>query len=341
METILNIYLCGMGFTFIFELSIGIFTIIKFRKSTAIGNELKSLFILSFILAILTTTAVMVIILLLLLVPIPSFVFVFIICDGLFWFGYLSFFVILLATLVTRLHVTFRGSTLEMTKNNMYLFGIIFLLLFILCIGIAVRVALEYYRSVSSLYDMQSTTRIYLGIPFLCIFLIGSALSIRLFVINIFELTKLQCGSLRDLTVNADDISLNLRQQRTLHLSAKYVSLFTVASLSTIVCAAISFQIIEYTGLVLSIDLCANLLCLHLQFAFADEQYRKYCYLWDSCFTVMVHNEAKRTIHKESQYNTMYIADAVNDSDTDDASTDEDDDDDPNTDPLIGEAESV
>merc|ERR1712154_127163 len=131
-----------------------------------------------------------------------------------------------------------------------------------------------------------------------------------LFVLKMFELTKLQCDQLPDLDVKAEDISLNSRQEKTLHLAAKYISLFSMASLSSIVSFILHLLPGDYEvigSIAFPIDLCINLFCLHLQFGFADQYYQKWCCCWDSCCTALVHREAKRSIVNESQSSMVRV----------------------------------
>merc|ERR1712154_119960 len=154
-------------------------------------------------------------------------------------------------------------------------------------------------------YDITDSNslqfRIIMAIPFILIFFTGSALSIRLFVNNVFELAKMQSVSVLDLSVRAQDIPLNARQQTILHLSAKYIALFYVASLSTILTFVLGLTEFEFVGLFASIDICINLLCLHLQFNFAVGLYQKCCCCWDSCCRTLVQSKAKKSIFEEYQ----------------------------------------
>ena len=338
-------HVCFMGLFFIFELIIGILTITKLRHSNTTRNELRYLFLLSFILAILITIAAVVFLAFLIRgmttdAHIPDDVFL--VCDFLFWFCYLCFFITLLATLVTRLYVTFQDSALRMARNTLYLFGIIFVLLFLLIIALAILLTLQYSGDISNESNALKH-RMLVVIPFLCLYFVGSAAAIRLFVVNVLDLTTLQygIGTLCNSSIGMNDITLNGRQQKILHLSAKYVSLFCVASLSTFISVMFPFinkGLNEFLGLFLSVDLCVNLLCLYLQFAFASEHYRKCCCCWDSCCRAMVRSKAKRLILRQSQRPQRRVRVASNAADTDEDI--ESDDGAPNTDPLIGESQS-
>ena len=135
---------------------------------------------------------------------------------------------------------------------------------------------------------------------FFIFYLIGSASAVRLFVANLSELMRLQSGSQRKVSDSPKDIALNAKQQRTLHLSSRYILLFLVAILSTIL-AFLSVQTWpNLLALFWSIDLCVNVWCLYLQFAFAADHYRKCCGCLDTCCTSMVAGSARRSIHRDS-----------------------------------------
>ena len=317
-------------------------TIIKLQKSKSTGEEVKYLFIISFILALLATITVGAINIL--LAEQDPQITVFVACDVIVWFFWLSYFITLLANLVARLHIAFKDSKFKMSRNNKCLFGIIFILLFLICIAFAVGILLQYYYHTFgdySIMDLKAVEyRIIMGIPFFFIFFIGSAVSIRLFVGNVFELTTMQSVSSCDLDMNAKDtvardVPLSARQQTILHLSAKYISLFYVASLSTILFVTLSLTHLKFVGLFTSIDICINLLCLHLQFNFAQKQYEKCCCCWDACCTALVHRRAKKSIFKECKSNAMPIPLSSEPFESEEDEDIKNDDEDTNTDPLI------
>ena len=334
--------LCSIGIAVVFELVLGITTIIKLQKLKSVGNKiLKYLFTVSFMLALLATI-IMGAINVILADKNPQIT-SFVICDVIFWFCFLSFFITLLGNLVARLHFAFNDSKFKMSRNNKCLFGITFILLFLFCIASAISILLQHYHHIFGDYSIMDTHAIehrliMISIPFTLMFLVGSALSICFFVNNVSELVKMQSVSSShscDLNTNAQDIPLNARQQTILHLSAKYISLFYVASLSTILSLILSLTHLDLAELFISIDICFNLLCLHLQFAFAKKQYQKCCCCWDSCCTAMVQSKAKKSIFEESKINALPVRLS---SDPLDSDEDEDVGNDgaaTNTDPLI------
>ena len=304
----------GSGLACILSLIVGILTLTKMRESKG-AAKVKAMFILSFCLAVLGTAAWTIVFALdhdprgidagasAHIVSIASF------C----W----SFFVLtLLGTLVLRLHVTFKGTAMAMSRNTVRFFVIMFVTEVIICIVWTVSAAvynMQLDAAVSAVAGVCATLGLIL---FIILYIIASLAAVRLFVLNLSELTRLQATShheLPELSVSPDfktkDISLNAKQQKTLHLSARYILLFFVAISSTILSYFLMVILSTHmVGIIWSIDLCVNVWCLYLQFAFAANHYRKCCGCLDSCCRSMVLNGAKRAIHKEFVTNRMAMS---------------------------------
>ena len=288
MQTVQIINISGSTFACIVMLIIGLLAFPKMRQSKGGATKIKALFVLSFCLGVLATSTF-------------AIMYAFFMNDDYAVNGYVtmisavfwaSFFLTLLGTLVMRLHITFKGSALKMTRNTVYFFKILFVIESILSIVFTIGCApgINLHRAIFSLS---------FGLFFI-FYLIGSASAVRLFVANLSELTRLQSGSQRKVSDSPKDIALNAKQQRTLHLSSRYILLFLVAILSTIL-AVLSVQTWHnLLALFWSIDLCVNLWCLYLQFAFAANHYRKCCGCLDTCCTSMVAGSARRSIHRDS-----------------------------------------
>ena len=211
------------------------------------------------------------------------------------WF-YGLFVFLLLFVLVLRLHLTFKGSSLKMSKHSLYFFAIMFVVLFVINILSSVGLYFFYLND-------QIGWVIFLSATILGIFLYSCvcALAVRLFVKNLSVIAKMQNSSQRDVSPKAEDISLNDKQLRLLNLAAKYILLFFVAISVTIFTLFFIF-IVSWTfgGIIVSIDLCINLFCLYLQFAFAANDYGKCCGCLDYRCRAMVLGRTKRKMHKES-----------------------------------------
>ena len=217
-----------------------------------------------------------------------------------------QFYVILLATLVFRLHITFKDSSLRMSTRTIYLFSI----LLIVCI-IAAIVGIIGFQLQHSDFEQTVTIGRYLEIAYFLIYLplyfIGSIAAVRYFVCNLSKLAKLRASSLRDVTVKEDEISLDTTQQRMVNVSAKYILLFCVAILSTLFTVMGYMFLHQYPALAVimrmiwTFDFCLNLICLYLQFSFASEHYHTFCGCLDNICRKIVSKRTKRAIHRESR----------------------------------------
>lgn len=297
----------GMGMALIIQLRIGVLAYSKVCHSKSkIRAKLVVLFFIAFVCALLYTSCRVTTYTIDIwygshpAIPIIGSV-------SLFLYG--LFLGTLLLNLVIRLYVTFRKSCLEMTRNIIILFVIIFVTLFVLLILVCVARTWLHH----GLYLLAS-------LLFFILYIAGCALAVRLFVINLSAVAKMQScanspsppSALSVDSVECDKISLNNKQLCYLYLSAKYVLLFFVAILLTCLAFICVFIIsFECAGLFVSIDLSVNLLCLYLQFAFATEHYRKCCGCLDSCCRMMVVKQAKRRTQRESQNMEMEVARAL------------------------------
>ena len=210
-------------------------------------------------------------------------------------FSYGSFLLILLLTFITRLYVTFQETVMKMTKMTVYVFAII-------CVLVFVSIIFTVF-GYTSFQTSSSHLTLFLcsWLSGLCVYIVGCALTVRIFVVNLSTVAKMQSCSHRDVSPKAEDISLNEKQQRLLHLSAKYILLFFVAMFLTafifILVFIVSSELLE--ALFISIDYCVNVLCMYLQFAFAAKQYQKCCGYLDSRCREMETRRVKRNIHRD------------------------------------------
>ena len=220
------------------------------------------------------------------------------------------FYLILLATLVLRLHITFKESAFGMTTRTIYLFSI----LLIVCI-IAAIVAIIGMQLQCSNFEETVNIGLWMsgasGIVYWTLYFVGSTAAVWYFVGNLSKLTELRITSPRAVTLKADDVSLDSTQQRMVNVSAKYILLFLVAILSTLftnignmtVYSMFLHQHLSLYGIVnmvWTLDLCLNFICLYLQFSFAAEHYRLFCGCLDNVCRNIVSRRTKTAIHRES-----------------------------------------
>ena len=216
------------------------------------------------------------------------------------------FYLILLATLVLRLHITFKDSTFRMSTRTSYLFWSLSIICSIAAIAGIVGAQLQYS-------DSKQTVKIgiYLAIIwtllYLPLYFIGSITAVWYFVGNLSKLAKLRATSQRDVTVKEDEISLDTTQQRMVNVSAKYILLFLVAILSTLITVIATPFFNQYpalaviTRMIWTFDFCLNFICLYLQFSFATKHYHTFCGCLDNICRKIVSKRTKRAIHRESK----------------------------------------
>lgn len=283
------------GIALIIQLCIGALAYWKLRRSESrISVELVSLFFIAGSCALLYTGVSIVSVALHLVYGLKPVVKVgYAICSAL----YVFFDLILLLTFVARLYYVFKQSALRMSKQTVYLYVVLFVVLFILFILGIVGFTLRMFGNEQIGWPLT----LFAMISGLSVYAVSCAVAVRLFVINLSTAAKMQISSQRNVSVQPKDFSLNDKQQTLLHLSAKYVLLFVVAILSSISC--FFFIVIlsrEFGSLFVSIDLCVNLWCLYLQFAFAANEYQRCCVFLDSRCRSLEVNRMKRIIHKDS-----------------------------------------
>ena len=242
-----------------------------------------------------------------------------------------SFFVILLLTLVTRLHVTFAKSAFAMSKCKMFLFLIIFLLQFA-CILILNLVNLL-NKDESIIY--QNVNWIVPSL-FSLSFFVGGIIAVHFLVDNLSKMIQIRARSVIDVMAKVGDISLDSNQQNLIALSSKYILLFCIAMCSTIlinIVIGILFQdsdtgisgihcgtaskgfnahlIPRYDagdcshriGFFYSFDYVFNLLCLYWQFAFAVDEYVCFCGCLHRMCIGIWSERSRKSIHRLSAGN--------------------------------------
>lgn len=212
-------------------------------------------------------------------------------------FFYGIFFLNLLITLVTRLYVTFDNTDLSISKHTKYLFIVIFMLLFIFTLSVVTGFTLRRFH-----IEFGWTLYLSTYLVGILLYVVGCVLAVRLFVVNLSIIAKLQANTLRGSPrANPEDISLNETQCQLLRLSAKYVLLFFIALLASFLTIFFIFIVSsECAGLFVSADICVNMLCLYLQFAFASKHYQICCGCLDSRCRAVEVKRMKRIMHSEA-----------------------------------------
>ena len=208
------------------------------------------------------------------------------------------FLVFLLITLFLRLHITFNDSAYSISKCKSITFIIILISMLLCCsvYPIIFMVTDEYRDWTDSLFWILYGA----GFTFYGLFLIGSALAIGFFVGNLSKLAMLRSNSARDLSITEDAISLDKHQQRLSDLSARYLLLFLIASTSTVLCSVLSYLVLgNLAGVFISMDSCVNVVCLYLQFGFAQDYYHRFCGYCNGRCIVVISQRMRRSIYRK------------------------------------------
>jgi len=287
------IELSGSGINLMIQLGIGILTFSKMHRARNTRSDLEYMFIAAFVLALIANISFALFNVLKWRGPISIFTsfmpFVVFVCSN------SMFFSSILATLVLRLHIVFKGSIFKVSKRTLSMFiaiGIVYFLSVSVAVGGAVMWSNGNERGLSAVV-------IALGIAIFW-YLVGSALAVRVFARNMSKLARTQKNTLR---LNNFDISklptLNDRQIKLLNLSAKYILLYIVSISFTVILTQILFHVVsaEMSGLWISADININLFCIYLQFNFADAHYRVCCRCMDTRCRNMVEHRTQSVMH--------------------------------------------
>ena len=285
----------GYVIAFIIQCYIGGLLYSKLRRSgSKINPKLVFLFTLSAAFALLFTISCILIAVFLVVYGWPHLTIKYSISISSFFFWF--FLSILLLTLFTRLYLTFRETIWKMNRRMITIFIIIFVFLFVSNIVAGLGNALYVHGHETVGWQLGWAA----AYPSLFFYVVGSALCVRLYTSNLSANAKWQAESIEKEIERAESVSLNRRQLRLLNLSAKYILLFFLAVSSSIFSLAlIRFVSYRARGAFASFDLCVNLWCLYLQFAFAEKQYQKCCGCLDSRCRAKQVNRIKKIMHKE------------------------------------------
>ena len=284
----------GTGINLMIQLLIGIVAYYKMSHDPKTGRPLKFMFLLSFLLACITTIAFAVSNVLEWL-SFPDHQFAIAVYIS---FGFDCLFLgTLLATLILRLHLTFSSSAYRMCRHTICLFVLVFVILLLLTICLVTSWILIYndYEHIGNILYWSSF------FSFMFVYAFGSFFAVRFFVKNMSKLAQRQHDSQREVTLSAEAIALCEQQRKLLNLSAKYISLFVIAILSSIlVNILVTVVSFEMAALFFSFDYCLNLFCLYLQFGCANGHYKRCCSFVDSHFQMAVKNRTRKLIHRIS-----------------------------------------
>ena len=215
----------------------------------------------------------------------------------------------LLGILILRLHSTFKDTAYRMSPALISFF-IIILSVF----SAIVVVSLILYWMMDYSIWWETIIQMALAMSLLVVFVIGCFSALCYFVSTLNTLAKTQGKKHRIFdTSSADDIALNEHQQALSDLAAKFMMLFGIAIMSTMLSPLLLYAINQSSGLrsaVIAVDITINLNCLYLQFSFAKNQYLKCCGCCDRNCRRFISKRTQRSIHKHHM--DLLLLQAVN-----------------------------
>lgn len=252
--------------------------------------------------------------------------------------GFTAYYIMLLnllGTLITRLYITFNESMYRIPSwkriiiNSLFTFTV---LITISVIGTHASIIFVQHQTQNSHthgLTKQSSERLEITIKLaqigFAVYIITAAFTVSLFAQNMLKLTNLRATSLKNVFVSVSspgiqsidtmesmeiDVKLNKTQTKLINNISKYVSLFSVGLISTLLTmfwialpafAPTEWKIDYYraTGLAGAVDTTINLICLALQYPFADAFYRKYCKWIECCWKMIFIRRTHKSLIKK------------------------------------------
>ena len=122
------------------------------------------------------------------------------------------------------------------------------------------------------------------------------------------QLVQAQASSTQNV-FDSNNVSLNRRQTKLIHLMSRYVSLLDLTIISSSITMIGLTIVLVYSPWIIQLmliihmqfDVCINLICLYLQFAFANQYYKKYCSWIDNLWLKILMTKAQRSIQLKHQ----------------------------------------
>jgi len=193
-------------------------------------------------------------------------------------FVYAFLFLCIWANLILRLMVAFKGTIYKMNGKQQTGFLIVFIYLALNAFATSVC---QLLMLVGQGLAPSIWFQFALGIAFMVVFAISAMFAACTFLQNVFILGKSRTVKQIKPFCEEEPIGLNQMQEKLMDLSAKYVSLFLLASTSSFISMFSGFyesaSDLRISLLLVPIDCGVNLLCIYLQYAFAEKHYNKFC----------------------------------------------------------------
>eukprot|EP01083_Nonionella_stella_P148964 472456_1 len=197
----------------------------------------------------------------------------------------------LLGSLLYRLYITFDDSMYRISTVPRYILNV----LFVTCVFLMLPTVGIYASCIPSSDRSEVQQRIlyaiYCGLASFIFYIITAVIIVSLFAKNMLLLSKSRASSKRNIT--QENPQLNQRQMLFINQISRYVSLFSMAMLSTfvtvtsvmlagIVPSSLKGKTVQLMLISISIDGTVNMSCLALQYTFTNEFYHRHC-KWIEC----------------------------------------------------------
>ena len=234
---------------------------------------------------------------------------------------YFIFIIIILATLLYRLYLPFKGSIFDISKCQKFAFVV----LLAVTIFWAIFSVELYFQdrdheedSLALLAAESPLLSIYSAL-FGIFYVITSSYGLFIFAQKMQGITKLQIGSFKNIK-DKKNIRINADQKEILDAATKVISLLSIALFTTLIgfianvivlsgwhwmvhheddVDTFEFWRLSINLWVLPFDCMINILCLHLQFPFANNVYLKYCGYCAKYWKLIMVKKTERSLMKK------------------------------------------
>ena len=213
------------------------------------------------------------------------------ILDPIFYLLIYIIFLSLLATLIFRLYNTFMDSIYNLSKFNIWLFTIAYIItaaLFMISILEFLYITYAFKGDWIEYSNKFGITGGYFSFAAIVTYIIIATYAILIFVKKLMDLA---------MSRNYTSLSLTPQQLNLINRSSKYISLLSLAMFTSIltsiswICGTLLWSaddelnaILDQSMVLLTlIDCTVNAICLYLQFKFSERYYEKYCKEWIEC----------------------------------------------------------
>ena len=229
-----------------------------------------------------------------------------------YFIPYFSILICILSTLLLRLYFTFKDSIFEITQYQKWILGIVFGMIFFGYICSIILIIFFAFRQ--DIYEKKFQNSV---LSRVCVGIIGfSYFGLTVYGMVLFAGKMYKLASMRASSLNVGGSGLtefNEQQRQLLYTTTKYVTLLSIAIISTwINVLFFVFVNIIYSpmmAILTCLDIVINPICLWLQYKFAEKYYDRYCKCFGKCcmYLLMVREKRrqKRSGREEKEENDL------------------------------------